>query len=180
MTYSEKRAVHPPEPIRPDSERGQAVRGLADPAPASDVRPELKIIQADVHEVDTVRRLNVEVFDERRIINTLDRPDLLMLLAVVEGEPVGFKVGYRENRFTFYSAKGGVLPEHRRRGIARRLLHAMMDYARTGGYVRFAFDTFPNKHAGMTVLGLAEGFRVVKADYNAMYRDFRLRFEKKL
>jgi hypothetical protein len=32
----------------------------------------------------------------------------------------------------------------------------------------------------MTVLGLAEGFRVMKADYNPSYRDYRLRFEKKL
>ena len=178
MPYSENQAIRSPEPTGPDVRTGRSL----DPTPASGqaARPALQIIHADVQQIDTVRRLNVEIFDERRIINTLDRPDLLMLLAVLEGEPVGFKVGYRENRFTFYSAKGGVLPEYRRQGIARRLLEAMMDYARSNGYARFAYDTFPNKHAGMTVLGLAEGFRVVKADYNAMYRDFRLRFEKKL
>ena len=174
MPYPENEALHPPKPA------GTDVRPFTHPAPASDVRPTLEVVKADVRQIDVVRRLNVEIFDERRIINTLDRPDLLMLLAVLDGEPVGFKVGYRENRFTFYSAKGGILPEHRRQGLARHLLHAMVDHARTGGYVRFAYDTFPNKHAGMTVLGLAEGFRVVKADYNAMYRDFRLRFEKKL
>ena len=162
MSYPEKEALHTLEAAHPD------------------VRAGLRIVHADSRQLDAVRRLNVEIFEERRIINTLDRPDLLILLAMVEDEAVGFKVGYRENRFAFYSAKGGILPAYRRQGIARRLLHEMMSYARTNGYVRFAYDTFPNKHPGMTVLGLAEGFRVVKADYNAMYRDFRLRFEKKL
>ena len=162
MSYPEKEALH------------------ALTAPRPDVQAELRIVQADTRDLDDVRRLNVEIFEERRIINTLDRPDLLILVAMVGDEAAGFKVGYRENRFAFYSAKGGILPAYRRQGIARRLLHEMMSYARTNGYVRFAYDTFPNKHPGMTVLGLAEGFRVVKADYNAMYRDFRLRFEKKL
>ena len=48
------------------------------------------------------------------------------------------------------------------------------------GYRRFAYDTFPNKHPGMTVMGLREGFRVTAAGYNAAYRDYRIRFEKKL
>jgi hypothetical protein len=30
----------------------------------------------------------------------------------------------------------------------------------------------------MTVMGLAEGFVVTAAGYNAAYRDFRVRFEK--
>ena len=169
MSYPEKEALPTLETPSPDlAERGQAVR------------TGLRIVHADSRQLDVVRRLNVEIFEERRIINTLDRPDLLILLAMVGDEPAGFKVGYRENRFAFYSAKGGILPAYRRQGIARHLLHEMISYARAGGYVRFAYDTFPNKHPGMTVLGLAEGFRVVKADYNAMYRDFRLRFEKKL
>ena len=163
MPYPEKEALH------------AAVEAIG-----PDVRSRLRVVHADTRQLDVIRQLNIEIFDERRIINTLDRPDLLILLAMAGEEAVGFKVGYRENRFTFYSAKGGILPEYRRQGIARRLLHEMVGYARAGGYVRFAYDTFPNKHPGMTVLGLAEGFRVVKADYNAMYRDFRLRFEKKL
>jgi hypothetical protein len=48
------------------------------------------------------------------------------------------------------------------------------------GYDRFAYDTFPNKHPGMTVLGLDEGFEVTRAGYSARYEDYRLRFEKAL
>jgi hypothetical protein len=60
------------------------------------------------------------------------------------------------------------------------LLEHLLHEARGMGYRRFAYDTFPNKHPGMTVMGLAEGFRVTAAGYNAAYRDYRLRFECRL
>jgi GNAT superfamily N-acetyltransferase len=138
------------------------------------------VVEVGMEALPLIRNLNAMIFDESRVINTFDRHDLMLLLAYHGEEPVGFKVGYRENRYTFYSAKGGVLTAYRRHGIARLLLHDMMERARARGYLRFAYDTFPNKHPGMTVLGLAEGFRVMKADYNPSYRDYRLRFEKKL
>ncbi len=144
----------------------------------TDVSPH--IVQVDHAHLDVIRQLNRVIFQEERVINTFDREDLLMYLAYVGEQVVGFKVGYRESRHTYYSAKGGVLPAWRRKGISRLLLHAMMQDVRKKGYRRFAYDTFPNKHPGMTVLGLAEGFTVTRADYNSTYRDFRLRFEKSL
>jgi GNAT superfamily N-acetyltransferase len=138
------------------------------------------IEQVGMDRLSEIRRLNRIIFEEERIINTFKRDDVTMFVAYVGGEPVGFKLGYRESRSTFYSAKGGVLPGWRRRGISRQLLHVMVDHVREQGYQRFAYDTFPNKHPGMTVLGLDEGFEVTRADYNSTYKDFRLRFEKKL
>ena len=140
----------------------------------------LRIERVGMDQFPTVRRLNVAVFDELRVINQLDRPHLVMLLAYQGHEAVGFKVGYGESSTTFYSAKGGVLEPWRGRGIARLLLVRMMDEARDLGYRQFAFDTFPNMHAGMTVLGLREGFKVTAAGYNATYQDYRIRFEKEL
>lgn len=140
----------------------------------------LTIAEGDSDDLPTIARMNETIFAEERIINTFDRDDLLMLIALYDGEPVGFKIGYRENRFVFYSAKGGVMEEYRKLGIARAMLYAMIDQAQLMGYRRFAYDTFPNMHAGMTIMGLREGFRVVRADFNHAYNDFRLRFEKKL
>ncbi len=127
--------------------------------------------------MEIIAQMNRVIFDEDRIINTFARDDLLVLLATVDGKPAGFKVGYRENRFVFYSAKGGVLPEYRRRGIARFMLHDMMQRVAARDYERFAFDTFPNRHPGMAVLALNEGFQVTRADFNPTYRDYRIRFE---
>lgn len=124
-----------------------------------------------------IKRLNRQCFDEERVINRFDREDLLLMLAYVGGEAIGFKIGYRENATTFYSAKGGVLESHRRSGVARLLLHAMMDRCRRHGYEIFAYDTFPNRHPGMAILGLSEGFRVTAADYNQTMGDWRLRLE---
>ena len=140
----------------------------------------LQITRVGLEQLPTIRRLNQTIFGEARIINQLDRRDLLLFLATLGGEPVGFKVGYGLTRTTYYSAKGGVLESWRGRGIARELLYAMEDAARRLGYERFAYDTFPNMHPGMAVLGLREGFEVTAAGYNATYQDYRIRFEKEL
>ena len=151
---------------------------ITESRPDDDWHVDVRIVGLD--HLFVVEELNQRIFREDRIINTFDREDLLILLAYVEGSPVGFKIGYREDRFTFYSAKGGVLSEYRRRGVARILLHHLCETVRAWGYKRVAYDTFPTRHGGMTVMGLAEGFRVTRADYNPVYRDFRLRFEKDL
>ena len=133
-----------------------------------------------MEKLPVIRRMNQTIFGEARIINQLDRRDLLLFLATIEGEPVGFKVGYGLTASKYYSAKGGVLEPWRGRGVARALLHAMEGEVRRMGYERFAYDTFPNMHPGMTVLGLREGFEVTAAGYNATYQDYRIRFEKDL
>ena len=142
--------------------------------------PGLHVERVQMDRFDEVRDLNEAVFGEGRVIYRLDRTDLTLLLAHVEGRAVGYKVGYAESETTFYSAKGGVLPAWRRMGVARALLVRLEDEARGMGYARFAYDTFPNKHPGMTVLGLAAGYAVTAAGYNAAYRDVRLRFERDL
>jgi GNAT superfamily N-acetyltransferase len=137
----------------------------------------VRIIRVGLDALPEIRRINSEIFHEERIINRFDRPDLIMLLALVGDAPAGFKVGYGLGHGEYYSAKGGVLGAFRRKGVARLLLHELMDQARDAGYKSFAFDTFPNKHAGMTVLALSEGFRVVRADFHAHYNDYRIRLE---
>lgn len=168
------RMMIPPHPSPADDEP-------ADASSRSAARPgNVQIHRVDLDQLPVIRRMNSTIFDEQRVINTFDREDLLMLLAWVDGEPAGFKIGYRLRAKAFYSAKGGVLPPFRRQGVARALLYAMMDRVRGWGYTMFLYDTFPNQHPGMTVLGLAEGFQVVKAGYSPQYNDYRLRFRKEL
>ena len=152
---------------------------MPDLAP-SPVETAVRIDQVGMDRFETIQRLNEAIFGEARVINSLDRPDLTMYLSPVSGRPAGFKVGYGESPSVFYSAKGGVLPPFRRRGLAKKMLDRMMADVAAMGYLRFAFDTFPNRHPGMTVMALAEGFIVTAAGYNAAYRDYRIRFEKDL
>ncbi len=137
----------------------------------------LVIHAVGMEELPAIAELNLEIFREKRIINSFDKQDLVMYLAILHGAPVGFKLGYRQNRRVFYSAKGGVLSSFRGKGVANAMLDRMIAHAVAGDYRTFAFDTFPNKHPGMTVLALKRGFRLVEAEFNQTYRDFRLRFE---
>ena len=138
----------------------------------------LRIAAISRDERPLLRELNKTIFGDAEVIRTFKRADLMMLVAWLRGDPVGFKVGYQLQPRVFYSAKGGVVPEARRQGIARALLHAMLERVQTRGYRRFVFDTFPNKHPGMTILALNEGFRVIQAGYNPEHSDYRLRFAR--
>jgi len=128
--------------------------------------PGLVVHEVDLEHIKAIREMNEVIFKEQRIINSFEREDLMILEASLDGKPVGFKVGYRENSKIFYSAKGGVLPSFRRKGIAIVLLNDMMKRVAEMGYQYFAFDTFPNLHPGMTILAMENGFALKKADYN--------------
>ncbi len=146
---------------------------------------ELTLTELEIREVgrsahDTIFKLNQVIFDEDRVINSFNRQGLLQLLALHRGRPVGFKIGYEQRPGVFYSAKGGVLPDHRRMGIATALLDEMIAIVRKDGYQKFVFDTFPNMHPGMTMLALAREFRLTKADFNHTYQDYRLQFTREL
>lgn len=140
----------------------------------------LTIQEVDDSALPVIHRLNRAIFDEERIINSFERRGLLMLMASLQDTPVGFKIGYEQQPGVFYSAKGGVLPEARRQGIARALLQEMLLVVEARDYRRFVFDTFPNKHPGMTILALSMGFSLARADYNHTYQDYRLQLAKEL
>jgi len=142
--------------------------------------PGLTIREIQLDDIAAIREMNRVIFKEERIINTFERDELLILEALIDGDPIGFKIGYRESRHTYYSAKGGVMPEFRRKGIAVALLSEMMRIVGERGFRRFAFDTFPNLHPGMTILALEQGFQLTKSDFNSAYKEYRLRFEKRL
>lgn len=139
---------------------------------------DLRITPISLEERPLIRALNKTIFGDTEVIRSFDRRNLLMLVAWLGDDPVGFKVGYQLKPRVFYSAKGGVVPQARRQGVARALLRSMLSRIREQGYRRFVFDTFPNKHPGMTILALSEGFRVVQAGYNPEYSDYRLRFAR--
>lgn len=85
------------------------------------------------------------------------KQDLIALIAHLESNPVGYKVGYRESPGVFYSWTGGVLPDYRGEGIARRLQEYQHTMLRARGYRAVRFDTF-NKFREMLLFGLSTGF----------------------
>lgn len=124
---------------------------------------------------ESVRALNYRIFGEKRLINRLDHHPLIFLTAHCDGVLAGFKIGYALNRDAFYSAKGATSPLFRFRGIASRLLFTMMAKASELGYRELHFDTFPNKHPGMVIIGLKNDFHIKNLSWSNEYRDFRVR-----
>lgn len=140
--------------------------------------PQIQLVGFET--LPVIASINRQLFGEERIINRFDRPDLVILLASVAGEPAGFKIGYGLDRKVYYSAKGGVLEPYRRRGIASLLLNGLMEEAWRRGYETYCFDTFPNRHIGMAVLALRQGFFVSEVRFSEIYHDLRVRFQRSL
>jgi GNAT superfamily N-acetyltransferase len=86
-----------------------------------------------------------------------DRKDVLALIAHLEGNPVGYKIGYHDRPGFYYSWSGGVLKEYRGQGVARRMQDWQHAWLRARGYRMVHFTSF-NKFRGMLQLGLATGF----------------------
>ena len=86
----------------------------------------------------------------------------LFLVAYENGSPAGFKLGYERppGSHWFYSWIGGVLPQYRRRGLARRLMEEQHRWARSQGYAFCYFKTF-EEFAAMRALAEKMGYRLM-------------------
>ena len=113
-------------------------------------------------------------------VKRLEGTPHLILIAEIEGEAVGFKVGYeRERDGSFYSWMGGVLPEHRRKGVASLLAARFEQWALLKGYQSVRFKT-RNKFKGMLVFSLNGGFKIVDFDPKDSLEEYRIILEKRL
>ena len=94
-----------------------------------------------------------EVYEER-----LGSKKHLILIAYKNEEPIGFKVGY-ERDDTFYSWMGGVLPNFRKSGVAKKLATVQEDWARKNGFQTITFKT-RNRLKGMLIFALKNNFNL--------------------
>jgi GNAT superfamily N-acetyltransferase len=108
------------------------------------------------------------------------KDDLLILLAHLEGNPVGFSAGYRRTLHAFYINYMAILREYRRQGIGRQFMAREESFARARGYERIEFNT-QNRYRGMMLLGLDLGYRPVALEQDdGTENDLVIRFAKSL
>ncbi len=113
-----------------------------------------------------------------RISDRLKRKDLVTVLAKVEGQMVGFKVGYPEKKLRFYSWLGYVHPAYRRQGIARELMHQQHRYCCEAGFTTVRTKT-TNRWRSMLLLNIRNGFDVV-GTYLDDHKELKIILEKNL
>lgn len=89
-----------------------------------------------------------------------EKPGLMVLLAWEGDTCLGVKMGYRRSESTFYSWLGGVLPEGRGQGVARRLMLAQHEWVAEQGYRYVTTETY-NRYREMLLLNIRMGFDVV-------------------
>lgn len=108
-------------------------------------------------------RLCHRVFDDFSDGYLLDRlPQLAeprLWLAQAGSEWVGFKLGYRRSRSTFYSWLGGVDPGYRRRGLAAEMSRCQHEEAAANGCAHVETRTRARNNE-MIIVNLRQGFRV--------------------
>ncbi|MCE7994496.1 MAG: GNAT family N-acetyltransferase [Roseivirga sp.] len=104
----------------------------------------------------------------------------LILVAKHNRKTVGCKLGY--DRFedgSFYSWLGGVLPAHRKSGVAWKLARHQEEWARKTGFGSIKFKT-QNRHKAMLQFAIKNGFSI----YNVKSKDelelYRIELIKKL
>lgn len=104
----------------------------------------------------------------------------LILIAEVDGELAGFKVGYqKETNTEFYSWMGGVLASYRRMGIATKLAEKQESWAKKNGYDTIKFKT-RNRLTKMLHFGLHRGFMITDVIKNEKLEEYRIVLQKPL
>jgi len=101
-------------------------------------------------------------FIERRLDGRINP---LILLAQIEGRPIGFTVGYEIKPSTFYCWLIGVLPDYRRSGVAAQLMEALAALAGESGYKLVRFECF-NRQRPMLSLAVNQAYNIVGLRYD--------------
>lgn len=83
-----------------------------------------------------------------------------LAIGYVDGQAVGFKLGYERDQWEFYSWLGAVAPEHRGLGIAAELMQAQHAWCASQGYRKIQTKT-QNRFPAMLILNIKHGFEVV-------------------
>lgn len=102
----------------------------------------------------------------------------ITLVAYVDGEPAGFKVGYEREGY-FYSWMGAVLPKFRRLGLATKLAEKQENWAKRQGYPHVTFKT-RNRLKPMLLFALKRGFNITEVQPKETVEEYRIVLRKSL
>lgn len=107
-----------------------------------------------------------------------DKRNILVTQTRLEGKLIGFKLGYEKSPELFYSWLGAVMPEYRRKGIARKLISIQHTWCKDKAYRCIQTKT-TNKWKSMLILNIQSGYDV-KAILKKDNQGDKILLEKKL
>ncbi len=107
------------------------------------------------------------------------RYNVLMLIARLRDQPVGFFLGFELKPAVYFAWFYGVLGECRRQGIASQLMDAVHSWAKQNDYDSIRFECH-NQHRPMLHLAIALGYDIVGIRWDPDRGDNLVIFEKVL
>jgi predicted GNAT superfamily acetyltransferase len=117
----------------------------------------------------------VDIPDFRATLNL--KTKVCLFTAFVEDKPVGFKLGYAQDRDEFYSWLGGVHPDYQKVGIASEMALQQQAWCKAQGYKKIRTKT-DSRHRAMLMLNLRKGFEVIGTQQSG--ERLKILLEKKL
>lgn len=115
-------------------------------------------------------------FFERRFRG---RYNVLLMIASIEQTPVGFFTGFELKPAVYFAWLYGVLPTHRRLGIASQLVDAVHSWAGEHDYDTIRFECH-NQHRPMLHLAISLAYDIVGIRWDHDRADNLVIFEKSL
>lgn len=136
--------------------------------------------QIECHEVIGGRELQIvsqlgkaifESWNEDKFIQRCrEQKNICLVLASLEGDVVGFKLGYEQDQKTFYSWLGGVLPQRRGFGFAHQMMLQQHEWCRKQGYKEVRTKT-RNQFKDMLILNLKHNFFIAEVYKGADHQE---------
>lgn len=132
---------------------------------------EIGVTEVGPAELPLLEVLRETIFSEyaHQTLSTMEqaldgKKNVLMLIAHLEGNPIGFKVGCEYRPGVYHSRWGGLLKDYRRMGLAKRMQDWQHQFAKSRGYKTIMFNTF-NHFREMMLMGLSTGFKPVAIEW---------------
>ena len=143
-----------------------------------------KIIAVGTGDLDLIARLYNEVFspgqDEEFFRRRFQgRYNVSMFVAMLDGHPVGFALGFELRPGTYFLWLCGVVSDARRLGIATQLTHALLAFSVDHGYTVMRFEC-QNQHRPMLHVAITEGYDLVGIRWDTASGNNLVIFEKDL
>lgn len=142
-------------------------------------------IQVKSSTIEAVYALTLQIpefaphYPLERFYERLNDRTHLILEAEVEGQAAGFKVGYELEQDVFYSWIGAVLPNFRRRGVAKALADEMETWLIQKSYHTLQMKTH-NRFKNMLLFAIGNDFNITKVEERESVEQYRIWLEKRL
>ncbi len=138
----------------------------------------------DADDLTLITELYNQIFRPARTVESfrrryLGRYNVLQLVARVDGQPVGFFLGYELKPDTFFAWFYGVLPEGRRLGVGSQLMEAAQTWATAHNYEVIRLEC-QNSHRPMLHLAIDLNYDIVGMRWDADRSSNLIMFEKSL